>query len=63
MGNLNIAMTLGDTALDLPFGWLRTTPNHQYQRSKKDLCGYHHQNYVAILVPEMGLFSKVCNKI
>ena len=62
MGNLLRAITSDATALDLPFGGFATTPNPQYETSKIDLCGYHHPNYFAILVPEMGLFSKICNR-
>ena len=43
----------------LPFGGFATTLSHQYQRRNIDLCGYQHSNYFAILVPEMGLYSKV----
>ena len=48
------------TALDIPFGRLGATLNHQYQRIDIDLCGYKPPNYFAIVVPEMGLFSKMC---
>ena len=47
-------------ALDLLFGGLTTTPNPQYQRRKIDLCGNHRPNYFLRLVPEVGLFLKVC---
>ena len=56
------AITSDATALDLPFGGFTTTPNPQYESRKIDFCGYHHPNYFAILVPEMGLFSKICNR-
>ena len=56
------AITSDATALDLPFGGFKTTPNPQYESRKIDFCGYHHPNYFAILVPEMGLFSKICNR-
>ena len=55
------AITSDATALDLPFDGF-TTPNPQYESRKIDFCGYHHPNYFAILVPEMGLFSKICNR-
>ena len=62
MGNLLRAITSDATALDLPFGGFTTTLNPQYEISRIDLCGYHHPNYFAILVPEMGPFSKICNR-
>ena len=62
MGNLFIAMTSGVAALDLPFSRFTTTPNPQYESRKIDLCGYHHQNYFSILVPEIGLVSRICNR-
>ena len=52
-------MASGATAVDILFGGVITTPNPHYQRRKIDLCGYHHPNYFARLVPDMGLFSKV----
>ena len=54
MGNLVRAMTS-----DLQFGGFTTTPNPQYKTSKIYLCGYHHPNYFATLVPEMDLFSNI----
>ena len=39
MENFRRAMASVATALDIPFGGLRTTPNHQYQGRNKDLCG------------------------
>ena len=51
-------MASGATALEIPFGGLTTTQNHQYQRRNIDLCGFHHSNYFAILVTEMGLFQR-----
>ena len=62
MGNLHRAMSSGAAVLDLAFGRLTKTRNHQYQRRNIDLCGYHQPNYFAILVPVMGLFLKVCNR-
>ena len=62
MGNLHEAMTSGNTALDLSFGGFTTTWNPQYEKRKKDLCGYHHPIYFPKLVPEIGLFSKISNK-
>ena len=55
-------MTSGATSLDFPFGEFTATPNSQYEIKKKDLCDYHHPNYFAILVPEIGPFSKICNR-
>ena len=55
-------MASGATALELPFGGLAAILNHQYQRRNIDLRGYQLPNYIAILVPEMGPFSKVCNR-
>ena len=51
--------TSGATALDLPFGGFTTTPKPQYESSEIDLCGYRDPDYFAIIVPEMGLFSKI----
>ena len=62
MGNLHRAMAFGAIALNLPFGGLTATQKPQYQKRKIDLCGYHHPNDFARLVPEIGLFSKVCDK-
>ena len=62
MGNLLRAITSDATALDLPLGGFTTTPNPQYETSKIDLCGYHHPNYFAILVPEMGIFSNILHR-
>ena len=62
MGNLLRAITSDATALDLPFGGFTTTPNLQYETNKIDLYVYHHPNYFAILVHEMGLFSNICNR-
>ena len=62
MGNLLRGITSDATAVDLPFGGFTTTPQPQLETSKIDLCGYHHPNYFAILVTEMGLFSKICNR-
>ena len=62
MENLHRAMAFGATVLDLLFGWLAATSNTQCQREKIDLCGYHRSDYFARLVPEIGLFSKVCNR-
>ena len=62
MGNLLRAITSDATVLDLSIGRFTTTPNPQCQTGKIDLCGYHHPNYFGILVPEMGLFSKICNR-
>ena len=56
------ARTSDVTALDLPFGGFTTTPNPLHESRKTDFCGYHNPNDVAILVPEMGLLSKVCNR-
>ena len=62
MGNLHRVVVSGATALDLMFGGLTATLNPQYQRRKIYLWGYHCPNYFARLVPEIGLFSKVCNQ-
>ena len=62
MGNLVKAMTSRDAALDLPSGGLTTILNPYYESRKIDLCGYHHPHYFAILVPEMRVFSKICNR-
>ena len=62
MGKIHRAMGFGTTVLDLPFGGLATTRNHQYQKRNIGLRRYHNPNYFAILVTEMGLFSKVCNR-
>ena len=62
MGNLLRAMTSSATALELPFGGFTTTPNPQYESRTIDLCGYHHPHYFAVVVSEMGLFSKICNE-
>ena len=56
------AITSDATALGLPFDGFTTTPNPQYESRKIDFFGYHHPNYFAILVPEMSLFSKICNR-
>ena len=58
MGNFYRSMGSRATVLDLAFGGLAATRKHQYQRRNIDLCDYHRLNYFAILVPEMGLFSK-----
>ena len=60
MGNPLRAMASEATALDLPFSGFTTTSKHQYKSRKIDLCGYHHPSYFAILVHEMGVFSKIC---
>ena len=62
MGNLHRAVVSGTTLLDLLFDGFTTTQNPKYQRRKINFCGYHHPNYFARLVPEIGLFSKVCNR-
>ena len=62
MGTLHIVVVSEATAVDLLFGGLKTTPNPQYQMGKIYLCGYQRLNYFARLVPEMGLFSKICNR-
>ena len=56
------AITSDAIALDLPFVEFTTTPDPQCESRKTDFCGYHHPNYFAILVSEMGLFSKICNR-
>ena len=61
MGNL-LGLASGATTLDLPFGGFTATPKSQYESRKIDFCGYHHPNYAAMLVREMGLFSKICNR-
>ena len=55
MGNLDRIVISGATTLDLLLGGLTTIPNPRQQK-----CGCHHPNYFARLVPEIGLFSKVC---
>ena len=62
MGNLLRATTSDVNVLDLLFGAFTATPNPQYESRKKDLCGYHHLNSFAALIPEMSLFSKICNR-
>ena len=62
MENLHRRVVSGATALDRLFSGLTTTQKPQYQRRKIDLCGHHRPNYFARLVPEMGLFSEVCNR-
>ena len=62
MENLHRAKASGTTALDLLFGGLAATSNTQCQREKIDLCGYRRSDSFARLVPEIGLFSKVCNR-
>ena len=62
MGNLHRVVATGATAIGLFFGGLTTPPNLEHRRRKIDLCGYHHTNYFARLVPDMGLFSKICNR-
>ena len=61
MVKLHRAMGSGAAVLDLSFDRLAATRNHWYQRKNIDLCGHHRPNYFAILVPEIGLFSRVCN--
>ena len=43
-----------------PFGGSTANPNFKNERRKIDFGGYHHPNCFAILVPEIGLFSKIC---
>ena len=62
MGNLLRAMASGATTLEFPFGGFTTTPTPKYESRKIDLNGYHYPNYFAILLPEMGLFSKIFNR-
>ena len=63
MGNLHKVVVSGATTLEPSFGGLTTTPNPQSQKRKIDLCVCHRPKYFARLVPEIGLFSKVCNRI
>ena len=58
----NVFRTMRSVATALPFGGFTTIPNPQYESQKINLCGYHHQNYFAIIVPEMDLFSKTYNR-
>ena len=62
MENLHRRVVSGATALDRLFSGLTATQKPQYQRRKIELCGHHRPNYFARLVPEMGLFSEVCNR-
>ena len=39
MGKLHRTMGSGATVMDLPFGGLATTQNHQHERRNIDLCG------------------------
>ena len=60
MGNLQRAVAPVATALKLLFGGLTITQKPQYQRRKIELCGYHRPKYFPRLIPDMGLFPKVC---
>ena len=62
MGNLHKVVVSGATTLEPSFGGLTITPNPQSQKRKIDLCVCHRPKYFARLVPEIGLFSKVCNR-
>ena len=59
MGNLNREVASGAASLGLLFGGLTATPNPQYQKRKRDLCGFHRPINFTRLVSEMGLFPKV----
>ena len=62
MGNFLKAMKSGATTLNLSFGGFTTISNPQYEKREIDLCGYQHPIHFLILVPKMGLFSKICNR-
>ena len=62
MGNLHRSVAFGATALNLRYGEPTPIKTIIIKNRKIDLCGYHHPNYFARLVPEMGIFSKVLSR-